>query len=146
MQEGSTRMLCTLILCSIDVLLTTRRATSIWKLLEWLLKWAKVDGCKPSFQARLSKILSIYSTQLQEELSSFPSIGPIGIYFGKLVELLLKQAKVDGCKPSFQARLSRSISISPKYLYTAYYNPELQGSGSLFSSIGPLEVPILGNY
>jgi hypothetical protein len=35
--------------------------------------------------------------------------------FGELLELLLyKQAKVDGCKPRFQARLMFLLSISPQ--------------------------------
>jgi hypothetical protein len=52
----------------------------------------------------------------------------LGSYFGKLLELLLKGAKVDGCKPSFSARLSPKLSISPQYIQIAYYNCQLQRS------------------
>jgi hypothetical protein len=38
-----------------------------------------------------------------------PSLCPEGTYFGKLLEQSLKQAKVDGCKPSFQARLRKLV-------------------------------------
>jgi hypothetical protein len=58
-----------------------------------------------------------------------PSIGPIGTYFGKLLEILLKQAKVAGCKPTFQARLSKlSVNLSTLhvdiiiYITTVYEN------------------------
>jgi hypothetical protein len=44
-----------------------------------------------------------------------PYIGPRGSYYGKLLELLLKGAKVDGCKPSFSARLRKLLYISPQY-------------------------------
>ncbi len=68
-------------------------------------------------------------TVYYKEVSSSPSIGPICTYFGKLLELfLLKRAKVVGCKPRFYARLCPKLSISPKYMYIAYYNSLLQGS------------------
>jgi hypothetical protein len=36
--------------------------------------------------------------------------GPRCTYFGKLLELLLKQSKVDVCKPSFQARQAKDTA------------------------------------
>jgi hypothetical protein len=51
-----------------------------------------------------------------------------GTYYGKLSKITATQAKVNGCKPSFQTKLSPSISIPPTYIYIAYYNSPLQGS------------------
>jgi hypothetical protein len=45
--------------------------------------------------------------QPNQEVSSLLSIGPRGAYFWKLLEISCKQAKVDGCKPSFQAKACR---------------------------------------
>jgi hypothetical protein len=53
---------------------------------------------------------------LAEEVSSLPSIVRRGTHFGKQLELLLTRAKVDGCKPSFQARLRYVLSICLKYV------------------------------
>jgi hypothetical protein len=50
------------------------------------------------------------------EVLSRPYISPIGSYFGKLLELLLKGAKVDGCKPSCSSRLCPKHSVSPQYI------------------------------
>jgi hypothetical protein len=50
---------------------------------------------KPSFQARLRYLIS--------KVPSALSIGARGTYFGKLLDILLKRAKVDGCKPSFKS-------------------------------------------
>jgi hypothetical protein len=57
-------------------------------------------------------IITVY----YNEVSSRPYIGPRGSYFGKLLELLPKGAKVDGYKPSFSARLRKLLSISPQYI------------------------------
>jgi hypothetical protein len=46
-------------------------------------------------------LLAYYSSQLQCAVSSLPHIGPMGTYFGKLLELLLKPAEVDERKLSF---------------------------------------------
>jgi hypothetical protein len=35
------------------------------------------------------------------KVPQMPSFGPTTTYFGKLLEIVLKWAKVDGCKPSF---------------------------------------------
>jgi hypothetical protein len=82
------------------------RGTYFGRLLELLLKRANVDECKPSsFQARLRFFLSISPQQYIEiayykivyymEVAALPSIGTRGAYFGKLLEILLKRAKVD---------------------------------------------------
>jgi hypothetical protein len=115
-----------------------QRCSYSGKLLEVLLKGAKVDGCKPNFSARLRKLLVISSldntyiyhimTVNENEVSLRQYIGPRGSYFGKLLELLLKGAKVDGCKPSFSARLRKLLVISSldnAYIYhiiTVNYN------------------------
>ncbi len=39
-------------------------------------------------------------------------ISPITTYFGILMEIIVKQAKVDGCKPSLQARLSKHYKFA----------------------------------
>jgi hypothetical protein len=55
---------------------------------------------------------------------SLPYFGPRGTYFGKVLGILLKQAKIDGCKPSFQARL-RKLAF---YLSTIHMDSILQQS------------------
>jgi hypothetical protein len=56
------------------------------------------------------------TTVYDKERPSLPFIGPKGTYFNNLLELLLKQAKVEGCKPSFKAGPSL-LSIGPRGAY-----------------------------
>ncbi len=44
-----------------------------------------------------------------KELSSWLYLGPSGTYYGKLLKLLLKPAKVDGRKLSFLASLRKLV-------------------------------------
>jgi hypothetical protein len=67
------------------------------------------------FADRLNKyIYYMITVYYNKEVSSLPHIGPGGAYFAKLLEVLLKGAKVDACKPSFEARLRFLLSISPQ--------------------------------
>jgi hypothetical protein len=53
----------------------------------------------------------------KRQLSSRMTNAPRNVYYcGKLLEGLLKGAKMDGCKPLFSARLRKLLSISPKYI------------------------------
>jgi hypothetical protein len=45
-----------------------------------------------------------------------PCNGPSGTYFDKLLVIVVKQAKVDGCMPSHKARLSQMSCICPYYI------------------------------
>jgi hypothetical protein len=55
----------------------------------------------------MPSILQTYIERMDEHPYAIHTscIGPKGNSLGKLVEIVVKGAKVDGCKPSFQARL-----------------------------------------
>ncbi len=72
------------------------------------------DSCSRGFAFAVGCSLDVHRT-ISQLTHSTPDacIGPRGTYFGKLLVIVVKQAKVDGCKPSFQARLSKLSSICP---------------------------------
>jgi hypothetical protein len=69
--------------------------------------------------------MAYYNSQLEQVVHLILCNGPIGTYFGKLLEIVVKWAKVDGCKPSLQARLSQLSSNCPKDIVIAYYNIQM---------------------
>ncbi len=100
-------------------------ATYFGKLLELLLKQAKVevDACllfKPDYVNWVPSAHKTYVKHIitvnRHKVPHMPCIGPRTTYFGKLLEFFFKKAKIDRCKPSFQARLRYLLSISPQYI------------------------------
>jgi hypothetical protein len=55
-------------------------------------------------------------TFIYKQLSSRRFNGHLGTYLSKLLAIWLKWAKVNGCKPSFQAKLCLIHCISPQYI------------------------------
>jgi hypothetical protein len=85
------------------------------KLLVMQLKGAKVDGCKPrSHQSYASIFLSLHNKCTSHMLTVLHRRinGHSGTYFSKLLVILLKGAKVDGCKPWYPTKLPPKLSIS----------------------------------
>jgi hypothetical protein len=49
------------------------------------------------------------TTVNQQKVTPVPRNGPIGTYFGKLLVIVIKLAKVDGCKPSLIEMLTSCL-------------------------------------